>query len=72
MANTKFEASELLGKHVILTHRDSGFDFEHRGTVIAVITVLPGSRATASIMLEESATRCDYFDWDEITIQAVL
>lgn len=66
------EPSALLGKSVVLTRRDAGFDFEHRGTVIAVISVLPGSRATASIMLEEDSTRCDYFDLDEITIRSVL
>lgn len=66
------DAQALLGKHVVLTHRDGGFDFEHRGTVIAVISVQPGSRATPSLMLDEGPSRCDYFDLDEITIQAVL
>lgn len=72
MAIANLEATSLLGKQVILTHRDAGFDFEHRGVVIAVVQVLPGSRATASIMLEEDSRRCDYYDLDEVTIHAIL
>lgn len=72
MAIANLDASALLGKHVILTHREDGFDFEHQGEVIAVISVLPGSRATPSIMLDEGPSKCDYFDLEEITIQAIL
>lgn len=72
MAIANSEASSLLGKHVILTCRQDGFDFEHQGEVIAVISVRPGSRATASLMLDEGPSRCDYFDLDEVTIQAIL
>lgn len=72
MAIVNLEATSLLGKQVILTHRFEGTDFEHRGTVIAVVQVLAGSRAAPSLMLEEDSTRCDYFDLDEVTIHTLL
>lgn len=62
----------LLGRTVVLTRWDAGFEFEHTGRVIAVVQALPGSRATPSILLEEDDRRCDFFDLEEITIQAVL
>lgn len=73
MANANVtDVSQLLGREVVLTHRHAGFDFEHRGRVIAVVSALPGSRASSSLMLDEGPARCDYFDLDEIVIEAVL
>lgn len=66
------EASQLLGKTVVLTRFLLGSQSEHTGKVIAVISVLPGSRATPSIMLEEGASRCDYFDLEDVTIRQIL
>lgn len=72
MAIANFEATSLLGKQVILTHRFEGTDSEHQGTVIAVVQALAGSRAVPSLMLEEDSTRCDYYDLDEVTIHTLL
>lgn len=72
MAIANLEASGLLGKQVVLTNSSEGVVSKHQGKVIAVIAVLPGSRATASLMLEEGGRSCDYFDLEEITINAIL
>jgi len=66
------DVQALLGKSVTLTYCDRGAVSEHRGTVIAVIAVHPGSRATASLMLDEGSSHCDYFDLEDIQITAVL
>lgn len=66
------DVQALLGKSVTLTHLEDGRSSIHRGTVIAVIAVQPGSRATPSLMLDEGPSRCDYFDLEDITITAVL
>jgi hypothetical protein len=73
MANANStQANDLLGKTVELTRSILGSSTFHRGRVIAVISVLPGSRANPSIMVEEDSSRCDYFDLEDITIQAIL
>lgn len=73
MAVQEFTQHEtLLGRTVVITRWDAGFEFEHTGKVIAVVKAVPGSRATPSIMLEEDDQRCDFFDLEDITIQAVL
>jgi short-subunit dehydrogenase len=72
MAIANLEASKLLGKQVVLTNLSEGVRSEHQGKVIAVIEVVPGTRATASLMLEEGGRSCDYFDLEEITINAIL
>ena len=72
MAIANLEASRLLGKQVILVNHCEGICSNHQGRVIAVIEVVPGTRATASLMLDEGGRSCDYFDLDEVTIQRVL
>lgn len=66
------DVARLLGKQVALTRHTGPDRSDHSGIVVAVVVALPGSRANASIMVEESATRCDYFDLEDITIRAVI
>lgn len=72
MAIGNFDASTLLGKQVILSHRFGDRSSIHQGQVIAVVSAVPGSRASPSLMLDEGRAGCDYFDLEDITLQGVL
>lgn len=72
MAIGNFDASTLLGKQVILSHRFGDRSSIHQGQVIAVLSVLTGSRASPCLMLDEGRDDCDYFDFEDITLQVVL
>ncbi|HFH3010293.1 TPA: hypothetical protein ACGJS1_006805 [Pseudomonas aeruginosa] len=56
----------LLGRQVTVVLTCAGFRFERTGTVIGVLQVLPGTRATPSILVDEGADRCDFHDADDI------
>nr|WP_011266113.1 hypothetical protein [Pseudomonas sp. S-47]AAX51982.1 hypothetical protein [Pseudomonas sp. S-47] len=62
----------LLGRTVTLVTCRGGVPFEHTGTVVGVLQALPGSRASASIMVDEGPDRCDFHDLEDIDDLAVL
>lgn len=66
---------DLLGKTVQLVdhirHPELILDTSHRGHVIAVVVPLPGTVASASILLDEGNDRIDYYDLQDVTIISV-
>lgn len=60
-------SSSLLGRTVVVTTSLFGTALEHRGSVIGVLQALPGSRASASILLDEGGDQCDFIDIEDIT-----
>lgn len=61
----------LLGRTVTVVRTCAGFEFEHTGTVIAVLQVLPGARACPSILVDEGPI-CDFHDAEDIDALFVL
>lgn len=66
---------DLLGKTVYLADHfrepDFTVDMIHKGQVIAVVIPLPGSVASASLLLHEGPNNIDYYDLEDITLISV-
>lgn len=62
----------LLGQTVCVTTQAAGFTFEHIGQVVGVLVALPGTRATASLLIDEGSDRIDFFDSTDIHTLHVL
>lgn len=59
-------SARLLGRSVVITVDLLGVPVQRSGSVIGFLDVLPGSRATPSILLDHGSD-CEFFDQDEIT-----
>ena len=61
----------LLGCTVTVVESIVGYPIERTGTVIGVLQALPGSRCTASILLDQGRD-CDFYDSADIDELIVL
>lgn len=62
---------ELLGKTLLITERIAGFDFERRGIVVGVVTVLPGACVDEEFLLEQDDGDYVYYSPADVTIHSI-
>jgi len=60
--------NDLLGKTMVLTVRQAGFDFERKGRVIGVLRALPGSRCNDEFLLDQDNGDSEFYSLDEVVI----
>lgn len=62
---------ELLGKTLHISERISGFDFDRRGIVVGIVTVLPGSCVDEEFLLEQDDGDVVFYSPNDVTIHSI-